>query len=448
MEGIREFGRYDVVVLGSGPAGVAAAIAAARTGARTLIVEQYGFLGGLATTGLPLLSFHTVSRVQICKGIAQQLVDELVAFGGSCGNIFAENDAHVGSMTPIYPEEYKRFLDLTMKRHGVEVLLHAKLVGAVVERGKVVKALLALKEGLAYVAAESFVDATGDADLVAFAKGSFEIGREKDGKTQSMTTLFNIAGVDQETVLKHFPEEVFYGVRPGDDRPSLFHVKGGLGRWREIAGEDYPFKDDDHGLWGMVLRDGQLNLNITDMIDKDALSSRGLTIAEQEGREQIWRIYSFLKKYVPGFEKSFVNFAQVQVGVRETRRIVGLKRLTADDVLSCRHFDDVAVRVGYSIDMHDPDGQGISFKMQQKTDECYDIPFGCLVPASLNGVIVAGRCLSAEHEALASCRVMVFCMGMGEAAGYAAGLSARSGVEIRDLEVPRIQALLRETEAI
>lgn len=448
MMQIKDLGVYDVVVLGSGPAGTVAAIAAAQEGAKTLLVERYGFLGGLAATGLPLLSFHTVSRRQICSGLAQKLVDDLTEFGGSCGNIFSSTEAHVGSMTPIYPDEYKYFLDLQMKKYGVEVLLHAQLVGAETEQKKVTKALLAVKEGLASVEAKCFVDATGDADLVAFAGGEFELGREKDGKVQSMTTLVNVAGVDQETVLQYFPEEVFYAKRPGDKEDSLFHVKGNLGRWRETAGAEYPFKDADHQLWGMVLRDNQLNLNITDIVDCDALTSGGLTKAEQEGRRQIWGIMNFLKKYVPGFEKAFVNFAQVQVGVRETRRIVGVKKLLTTDVLSCNHFEDGVVHAGYSIDMHDPDGQGIAFKMQRNPQECYDIPFGCLVPVRLDGVIVAGRSISAEHEALASCRVMVFCMEMGEAAGYAAALAASTGKNIRDVDVKDIQEKLRKTGAI
>lgn len=448
MDKYINLGTYDVVVFGSGPAGIAAAIAASRLGVRVLIVEQYGFLGGLAATGLPLLSFHTVSGKQISRGIAQQLVDELIDFGGSCGNIFASNDAHVGSMTPIYPEEYKYFLDLHMKKYGIEVLLHTRLIDAVVCNCRVVQAVLALKEGLGSVSAKNFVDATGDADLIAFAGGEVEIGRKKDGKTQSMTTLFNMAGVDQDTVLKYFSEEVFYGIRPGEQTESLYHVKGNLGRWREIAGTDYPFTDMDHQLWGMVLRDGQLNLNITDIIDQDALTSKGLTLAEEEGRRQIWRISHFLRKYVPGFEHSFVNFTQVQVGIRETRRIVGIKKLITEDVLGCRHFDDGVVRVGYSIDMHSPDGDGISFKMQHNPDEYYEIPFGCLVPIHLNGVIVAGRCISAEHEALASCRVMVFCMGMGEAAGYAAALASKEDCEIRNIDIHIVQRLLRETGAL
>lgn len=225
-------------------------------------------------------------------------------------------------------------------------------------------------------------------------------------------------------------------------------MKGNLGRWREAAGTDYPFTDPDHQLWGMVLRDNQLSLNITDIIGKDGTTSQGLTEAEQEGRRQIWRIFNFLKKYVPGFENAFVNHTQIQVGIRETRRIRGVKKVTLDDVVNYRHFDDAITHVGYSIDMHDPDGEGIKITVQQKHDEYYDIPYGCLVPEKLDGVLVAGRCVSSEHEAHASCRVMVFCMGMGEATGYAAAIAAKEDCAPREIDVKRIQEKLKGTGAI
>lgn len=445
---IKEIKKYEVVVLGSGPAGTAAAIAATRAGAKTLLVEQYGFLGGLSVSGLPLLTFHTVSGRQIVRGIAQELVDELKEAGGTCGHLCGSRDAHAGSMTPIHPDEYKAFLDRKMSKEGVDVLLHAKLVDAEVTDGRVTRAFLALKEGLASVEADCFVDATGDADLVAFAGGAFELGRKKDGKTQSMTTLFSIAGIDQETVLAYFPEEIHRGVRPGDTTESLYHVKGNLGRWREAAGDEYPFTDPDHQLWGMVLRDNQLSLNITDIIGKNGTTSNELTEAEQEGRRQIWKIYHFLHKYVPGFEKAFVNHTQVQVGIRETRRIKGVRRIVLSDVLEFRHDEDTIAHVGYSIDMHDPDGEGIKITVQDRHDEYYDIPYGCLVPEKLDGVLVAGRCVSAEHEAHASCRVMVPCMGMGEAAGYAAAIAAQTGCAPRDVNVRIVQRHLKETGAI
>lgn len=445
---IESIGNYDVVIIGSGPAGITAAIAASNSGSKTLIVERMSFLGGLAASGLPLLAFHTLKRRQICKGLAEQIVDKLAEFGGTTRHVIGSADAHVGSMTPIYPEEYKILMDTLMKEQNVDVLLHASLVGVIAEDGHVKSSVLALKEGLRRVEAASFVDATGDADLVCFAGGEFVVGREKDKKVQSMTTLFNIASIDEEVVLKYFPKEIFYGKRPGDEHESLIHVCGGLGHWREVAGEDYPFKDDDHGLWGMILRPGQINLNIVDIIDKDGLTSKGLTEAEQEGRRQILKIYKFLKKYVPGFEHSFINFIHSTVGVRETRRIVGTYTLTKEDVIGCRKHSDVIARSAYSIDMHDPEGAGISFEMQKSLNDTYDIPMGTLIPKNLDNVVVAGRCLSAEHEALASCRVMVPCMLTGEAAGYAAALSVQEGVRIQDLSVSKVQEKLRATGAI
>jgi hypothetical protein len=444
----KQLGVYDVVVAGGGPAGVTAALAAGRQGMKTLIVEQNGFLGGLAASGLPLLSFHTRSGKQICRGIAQEIIDRLYKLDGSPGHILCGDDAHMGSMTPIYPEEYKYLMDILFREEKIQTLLHAKVTG-VVKKGKAIsKLLVAIKEGLGEIEASCFIDASGDADLVAYGGGDYETGRSGDNKIQSMTSLFNVANVDEKKVLDLFSKEVIYAKRPGSDKKALLHIHGGLGRWKKEAGKEYPFKDSDHGLWAMVLRKGQLNLNIVDIIEKDGLTSSGLTEAEIDGRKQIFAIHKFLKKYVGGFEESFINFSHCVVGVRETRRIKGVYTLTKDDVISCRKFDDAIARSAYSIDMHDPDGKGIRFEMQKNADEFYDIPYRCLVPAHLENVIVAGRSISAEHEALASCRVMVFCMAMGEAAGVAAGIAVKNKQRVRDVNVTMIQRHLAKTGAL
>jgi hypothetical protein len=445
---MKQMGTYDVVIVGGGPAGVTAAMASGRQGMKILILEQNGFLGGLAASGLPLLSFHTRSGKQICRGIAQEIVDRLYATGGSPGHLLCSDDAHMGSLTPIYPEEFKYLVDILMTEEKIDVLLHTKLVDAVKQDGTVEKIIVAAKEGLREITASYFIDASGDADLVAFGQGEYEVGRPQDNKMQSMTSLFNIANVDERKALEQFPKVVVYAKRPGDAKKEVLHIHGGLGRWKKEAGKEYPFKDPDHGLWAMVLRKGQLNLNIVDIIEKNGLTSRGLTEAEIEGRRQIFAIYNFLKKYVSGFGSSFVNFSHCVVGVRETRRIKGLYTLTKNDVVTCKKFDDVIARSAYSIDMHDPDGKGIKFQLQKDLDEFYDIPYRCLIPVNLNNVIVAGRSISAEHEALASCRVMVFCMAMGEAAGNAAALAVKNKIKVQDVNVKILQGLLNKTGAL
>lgn len=435
----------EVIVVGGGPAGVAAAITAGRSGARTLLIEQYGFAGGLATSGLPLLSFHTLSGKQVFRGVAQEIVDRLVLAGGSPGHVFAPPDGHAGSMTPVYPEGMKRVADEMLRESGAQLLFHAKLVDVVRNSAHLDSIVVAAKEGLIEVSGTVFIDATGDADLAYHAGAGFEVGRSPDGKCQTATALFTMGGVDIPQVAFHFAKEHYYAARPEEGTElRLIHLSGGLGRFRDDSKAPYPFADDDHALWGMCLRPGQLSLNVTDLTGFDTLTSRGLTSAELSGREQIWRVVRFLKENVPGFSESYLLSSTPFVGIRETRRIQGLRRITATDVLDGAHFDDVVVRSGYCIDLHDPDGKGIIFRFQRDPDLTFDIPYGSLVPEELDNVVVAGRSLSATHEALAATRLMALCMQMGEAAAHAASVALPTG-NTREVRVEEIQNRLRES---
>lgn len=442
------YGSYDVLVAGGGPAGIVAAIAAAREGARVLLAEQNGFLGGLAATGLPLLSFHSLSGTQVFAGIAQEMVDRLQSMGGSLGHVRGGADAHVGTMTPIYPEVFKLLAENLVEEAGVDVLLHAKVMDACLEEAKVTGVLLAAKEGVLEVRADVTVDATGDADVLAHAGGGFAYGRDKDGRVQSMTTLFTLCDVDVDEAARHFPKEIFRARRPGESGEAIIHIAGSLGPWRQEAGDEYPFPDEEHALWAMCLHPGELKLNLTDIIEGDSVSSSGYTRAEQEGRRQAWAAFKFLKKYVPGFAHCWLSSLSHTVGSRESRRIRGLYELSADDILSCRKFADVIARAAYCMDMHSPEGKGITFTFQKESGETYDIPYRCLIPEKIDGLVVAGRCISASHEALASTRVMAICMALGEAAGRAAALAAGTGLEPRKLKAATLQEKLKESGSL
>ena len=435
----------EIVVVGGGPAGVAAAVTAGRSGAKTLMIEQYGFAGGLATTGLPLLSFHTLSGKQVFRGVAQEIVDRLVGVGGSPGHVLAPPDGHAGSMTPVYPEATKWVSDQMLREAGAELLLHAKVVDGNTKSGHLRSIIVAAKEGLIEVTGKVFIDATGDADLVYHAGGNFDVGRSSDGRSQTATALFTLGGVAVTEVARHFAKEHYYAARPDEGAEAkLIHLSGGLGRFRDSAKAEYPFSDDDHALWAMCLRPGQLSLNLTDLAGFDTLTSRGLTEAELSGREQIWRVVRFLKENVPGFSESYLLSSPPCVGVRETRRIRGLRRITASEVLEGAVFDDVVVRSGYCIDLHDPDGKGIIFEFQRDPDLTFDIPYSSLVPEDLDNVVVAGRSLSATHEALAATRLMALCMQMGEATAYAAAVALPNG-NTHKVPVGEIQNRLRES---
>jgi len=418
--------KTDVAVIGGGPSGIAAAVSAARGGADTLLVEQYGFLGGLATTGLPLLSFHTMSGKQVFEGFAQEFVDELQAIGGAMGHIQSPPDGHAGTMTPVYPESVKLIAERIAQHAGVRLLLHAKVCDAKKNVDTVTSVLLATKEGLIELKARVYVDCTGDADLVAYAGGAYTVGRAGDAKCQTMTTLFSLGGVDVESVAHHFRNELYYAVRPGEDTSALIHLSGKLDQFHKEGTAEFPFSDDAHDMWAMSLRPGELNLNVTDLAGYDALTSSGLTEAELAGRQQVAKTHNFLRTCVPGFSRSYLSSTSYTVGVRESRRITGLTTLSANDVLLGRTSESVIARGGYCLDMHDPDGKGITFTFQQNPAATVDIPYGTLVPENLSNVIVAGRSLSASHEALAAVRLMAICMCLGEAAGWASAIACHS----------------------
>jgi hypothetical protein len=225
-------------------------------------------------------------------------------------------------------------------------------------------------------------------------------------------------------------------------------MAGSLEPWQKEAPDEFPFENcEGHKLWAMIQGPGLLSINLTDVSDLDPTSGEDITTAEIRVREQVLRLSAFLKKHVPGFKDSYLAGTPARIGVREGRRLDGLYEIQPEDVLEARTFDDSIGLGGYCMDMHDPDGQGITFNLVEKGGH-YQIPYRSLVHRDMNGLLAAGRCLSATHEALAAVRVIGICMVTGEAAGTAAGLSALEGIEPRDLDVKTLQETLRRNRVL
>jgi hypothetical protein len=413
----------DVLVVGGGPAGMAAAVGAAATGAQVILAERYGFFGGNATAALvmPLMSFHTQQhRVErgprplmpddhgpgepAIAGVLQTLLHRLVQAGGAI-----PPSLDTGYVVPFDPEIFKLVaLDL-LDDAGVHFLLHA-LATDVVGGANVRGVVLETKSGPLVIEARAVVDCTGDGDLAARAGAPFEIGREEDALVQPMTLMFRMAEFEQAAFQNY--------VREHPDQ------------WRGV-----------HGLWDLVQRAtaaGELDLPREDIlmfgtphereVCVNSTRVRGvlgnnvwdLSYAEWEGRRQMRQIAAFLQRYVPGFADSYVVQSGVNVGVRETRRILGEYQLTADDVLSARSFPDVIARGTYPLDIHNPAGKG-TILTRLPPGQAYEIPLRCLVPLSVENLLVAGRCISGTHEAHSSYRVMPIAMATGHAAGVCAG---------------------------
>jgi glycine/D-amino acid oxidase-like deaminating enzyme len=429
-----------LLVVGGGPAGIAAAIAGARNGARTLLIERYGYLGGNLTAGLVgpcMTSYSLDGQQQLIKGIFEELVLRMEAVGGALhpakipagspysGFIVYGHD----KVTPFDPEAVK-FAALDMCREaGVALQFHTMVVDALVEEGAVRGVVTASKSGLEAIRAAITVDCSADGDVAVRAGAAWEQGRTEDGLVQPMTLFFRVADVDDAKV------EEYVAAHPEDYRPFASLVA----RARE-AGE-FPIPRKGVGLY-KTLEPGVWRINTTRLHFKDGTDVRSLTEAEIEGRQQVQTLLRFFRKYLPGFERCRLLDTAATIGVRETRRIAGEYVLTVEDLASGREFEDVVALCGYPVDIHSPTGDGGGADGTYRTANVYQIPYRSLVPKDVDGLLVAGRCISATHEALGAIRVMPPAFAMGEAAGTAAAIALEYRVEPRRVDVPTLQQVL------
>jgi hypothetical protein len=443
-------GDCDVLVVGGGPAGLAAAVGAASAGATVILAERYGFLGGNATAALvmPLMSFHT-SRGRpepdralglmpadhgagepAISGVVNTLVSRLVAAGGAL-----PPSAKTGYVVPFDPEIFKLVAIDLLDEAGVHFLFHALATG-VLGGAEVEGVIFDTKSGPIVVQARATVDCTGDGDVAALAGASFELGRDPDGLVQPMSLMFRMV---------EFERAAFDGYQ----RAHPGQWKGVHGLWDLIrqaaqAGElDLPREDI---LFFGTPHEGEVAVNSTRVTGVLGTSVWDLTRAEWQARRQMRQLAAFFRRYVPGFEQSYVVQSGVTVGVRETRRIRGEYQLTADDVLEAKKWPDAIARGTYPIDIHSPSGSGTMLR-RLPPGEAYDIPLRCLLPQGVEHLVVAGRCISGTHEAHSSYRVMPIAMATGQAAGVCAALSARGGRRPRAVPADEVQDELRRQGA-
>ena len=424
----------DVLVVGGGNAGCAAAIAAARTGARVMCVERYGFLGGTATASMvgPWMTFHSGNE-RIVGGIAQEIVERLVALGASPGHLPDSSD-YVDSITPFDPEVHKALLFDMLQEAGAGILLHAYFLEAVTdERGRVRGGRFATVGGVREILAGRTIDASADA-FVAASAGVKMQEHDLRGRVQPATMMFRLSHVDMDalaTYVRQHPDEMRTSLKTHERTPNRLTAIAGLYQiWKSALDKgEVTVQRELVSLFATPYPD-ELTVNMTRVVDIDPLDPDDLTRAEIESRKQVMELLDFFRKRVPGFKGARLAATATQIGIRESRRIVGEYTLTAKDVLEARQFDDAVARSAYPIDIHNPKGSGTTTVRLPK-GSAYEIPYRCLVPLEVDDVIVAGRCISTTHEAHATTRLTPTVMTLGQAAGTAAAISVRSHVPFR-----------------
>jgi len=431
----------DVLVVGGGPAGLGAALGAAQAGARVVLAERYGFLGGNATAALvmPLMSFHTAHPTKekkgattllptdhgpgepIIAGALKTLLERLVRAGGAIAP-----SLETGYVVPFDPEWFKLIALELLDEAGVQFLFHS-FASAALGRDRVEGAVMETKSGPIAVRARVTIDCTGDGDVAVQAGAPSEVGRA-DGLVQPMTLMFRVVGFQRNNF------EAYVTQNPKQWRGV--HGLWDLVREATEAGELRLPREDI--LFFATPHEEEVSVNSTRVTRVLGTDVWDLSYAEWMSRRQMRQIADFLRRYVPGFDGSYVAQSGVQVGVRETRRVLGDYQLTADDVLAARKFGDAVARGAYPIDIHNPTGTGTVLK-RLPPGEAYDIPLRCLMPKDVDGLLVAGRCMSGTHEAHSSYRVMPIVMATGQAAGVCAALAARRNALPRAIAAEEVQ---------
>jgi hypothetical protein len=427
------WGEYEVVVLGGGPAGMAAAVAAARAGRSTLLVERYGFLGGMGTaagvTNFCGLHANVHGEIrQVVHGVADDLLQRIARLGGL-------NEPHAlfgKTVAQAYDTAaYKIAADELLLSSGVEVLFHALAAGVVMDGQRRVQALLVeTKSGRFAVQGRTFIDASGDGDLAAWAGAPYALG-DGHGNMLYPSTMFRVNGVDPQRAGKAW--EVI---------PRLMAQAQAEGRYR------FPRQ-------GAIVRPQKSGIewrvNLTQLANAEGNAMNGtdareLSDAEALGRRQIAEVAGFLRE-VPGFEQSYIVDIAPQVGIRETRRVRGLYELTEADVLDCASFDDSMGVNGWPLELHLKGDVEFRWPQIPESRGFNHLPYRMTVPEGLDNVWVAGRCASMSHEAQSAARVTGACFVMGQAAGLAADLALSCGSTAAAVEVPKLQSRLEDNGA-
>lgn len=441
--------KFDVAVIGGGPAGAIAAISSALQGARTILIEKNGYLGGALTacgTG-PQMSYHA-GKIQVVRGIPEQVEREMVRRGYSTGH---QPDAvgYCSTTTAFDPEGLKIVWEDMAMEAGVTLLYHTVYTGCTVHGGCIEKVRLYAKGGFLNLEAKEFIDASADADLAADAGVPTVYGREGDAVAQPMTMNFHVYGVDRDRLCSFVlanRDDMAAGTPENLKEYRHYDISGAYSRIaRSRQKHEYPI-DRENVLCFETNTDGEYVVNMTRVKSCSAIDPFDLTRAEIEGRKQVMAAFRFLRENIPGFEKAHLMYSGPEIGIRESRRIVGKYVLTERDLLHNVMFPDAVAMGGYPIDDHTmPVGGSEAFRM--KDGSWYSVPYRSLISNEIRNLLVAGRCISATHSACAAIRVTPIVMAVAQGAGTAAAMAAESNCSVQNLDTEKLRIQLRKDGA-
>lgn len=445
--------KKDIVVVGGGPGGLAAAVTAAREGASVLLVERNGYLGGQLGSGLPFLAFWDKKRRQVIGGFAQEFVDRLQEAGASYGHAYCP---HHLSTTLIHPF-YSRILCFEMvKEAGVELLMHCELSG-VKRSGNRIESIIVTGKGQPIeIKADIFIDGTGDGDLAAMGGAECEKGNEQN-VMQPPTLMFNLGGVDFDRfcdfIVEHpeeLPYDVLQNIEEGYNAEFLrtnksFIFLGMHHLLEELRKKGECPVDRETVIFIRQPIPGEVAINTIRLLNFDGSDIRDLSKGEMEAHLQIPKLIKMFKEHVPGFENAHLSSINASIGVRESRRVKGIKMLAHEDAIAGKKPEDTIALCSYFIDIHNGAGQGT---YRVSIEEPFGIPYGCLVSKDLENLMMAGRDISVDNITFGATRIMNVCMAAGQAAGDAAAMAVAGSYKPAEVDTKKLREKLLAQKAI
>lgn len=429
-------GVYDVIVAGGGPAGIAAAMASARNGARTLLVESMGSLGGTVTNGsLPAFCPYGNTDSPLIRGIGLEILEALRAQMTLPAFYTDTPEKPLYSWFPVDSEALKIILDEKVAGSGCDLLLHTHVVGCRKDGSRITQIETLTGGTRMLLQADVFIDCTGDASLAAEAGCQIRVGNEC-GQVQSGTLCFKVAGFDTERFIRYVRED-------GED--------GNLRHACARAMADGAFPEGETKVAGFSLPfPGVAVFNFGHIYGIDPTDPHSMTQAEITGRKRLRELLKFLRNYVPGAEDAHLVESGPNVGIRESRRVMGEYMLTREDFFRRADFEDAIAYYCYPIDVHgfqaddraNQEWNEIYYNQRYRPGEAYAVPYRSLIPLSVENLLTAGKIISCDQAMLGSVRVVPCCFATGQAAGTAAAMAVHTGKSVRDISVPRLRETL------